>query len=72
MKINIDFDELLNRSVNASINASIKVSDIHPDTTAYAEQFERIAKISSSVTIGILREYHEMLEDSLDKLLSTR
>lgn len=71
MKINIDFEELLNNTVNSAIDASINLSDINPDASEYAKQFERIAKISASVTIGILRGYHEQLQSSLDKLLTT-
>lgn len=71
MKIDIDFDELLNHAVNSAINATVSLSGENPDAAGHAEQFERIAKISAGVTVGILREYHEQLASSLEKLLTT-
>lgn len=71
MKIDIDFDELLNHAVNSAIDVTINLSDKNPDASAFAEQIERIAKISAYVTVGILREYHEQLSSSLDNLLTT-
>lgn len=65
MKIEIDFDELLRRSVNSSIDATIKVSDKHPEHAAKSEQLQLIATIAAHTTIQILREYHKMLENSL-------
>lgn len=72
MKIDIDFDELMRKNVNACINASNELSDKNPDAAGYAEQFERIAKISAGVTIGILRDYHEILEKTLETIDTTR
>lgn len=72
MKIDIDFDELMRKNVNACINASNALSDKNPDAAGYAEQFERIAKISAGVTIGILRDYHEILEKTLETIDTTR
>lgn len=71
MKIDIDFDELLNHAVNSAIDATVNLSDKNPDAAGQTEQFERIAKISASVTVGILHEYHEQLASSLEKLLTT-
>ena len=71
MKINIDFDEILNNAVNSAIDATVNLSDKNPDAARHAEQIERIAKISAGVTVGILREYHEQLASSLEKLLTT-
>lgn len=65
MKININFDE------NAAIDATTDLSGKNPDAAGHAEQIERIAKISAGVTVGILREYHEQLSSSLEKLLTT-
>lgn len=59
MKINIDFDEILNNAVNSAIDVTINLSDKNPDAAGHAEQIERIAKISAGVTVKILREYHE-------------
>ncbi len=71
MKINIDFDEILNNAVNSAIDATVNLSDKNPDAAGHAEQIERIAKISACVTVGILREYHEQLASSLENLLTT-
>lgn len=65
MKIEIDFDEIMRKNLNAAISASDALSDKHPDAAGYAEQFERFAKISAGITIGILRDYHAMLEKTL-------
>lgn len=71
MKIDIDFDELLNHALNSAISATVNLSDKNSDAAGQAEQFERIAKISAGVTIEILRAYHEQLAFSLEKLLTT-
>lgn len=71
MKINIDFDEILNNAVNSAIDATVNLSDKNPDAAGHSEQIERIAKISAGVTVGILREYHEQLASSLENLLTT-
>lgn len=65
MKIDIDFDEIMRRNLNAAISASVALADKNPEAAGYAEQFERFAKISVNITIGILRDYHAMLEKSL-------
>lgn len=65
MKIDIDFDEIMRRNLNAAISASVALADKNPEAAGYAEQFERFAKISANITIGILRDYHAMLEKSL-------
>lgn len=70
MKIDIDFDELMNNAVNAAIDTTINLSDKNPDSAEYAEQIERTAKISAGVTVGILREYHERLASCLENLLT--
>lgn len=72
MKIDVDFDELMQTALNGSIEASEKLADKSPDVAGYAEQFERIAKISAGVTVGILREYHAALEIALDAISTTR
>lgn len=72
MKIDVDFDELMQTALNGSIEASEKLTDKSPDAAGYAEQFERIAKISAGVTVGILREYHAALEIALDAISTTR
>ena len=72
MKIDVDFDELMQTALNGSIEASEKLADKSPDADGYAEQFERIAKISAGVTVGILREYHAALEIALDAISTTR
>ena len=72
MKIDVDFDELMQTALNGSIEASEKLADKSPDAAGYAEQFERIAKISAGVTVGILREYHAALEIALDAIPTTR
>ena len=66
MKIDIDFDEIMRRNLNAAISASVSLADKNPEVSGYAEQFERFAKISAGITIGILRDYHAMLEKTLD------
>ena len=48
MKIDVDFDELMQTALNGSIEASEKLADKSPDAAGYAEQFERIAKISAT------------------------
>lgn len=65
MKIDIDFDEIMRRNLNAAISASVALADKNPEAAGYTEQFERFAKISANITIGILRDYHAMLEKSL-------
>ena len=65
MKIDIDFDEIMRRNLNAAISASEALADKNPDAAGYAEQFERFAKIFAGITIGILRDYHAMLEKTL-------
>ena len=55
MKIDIDFDEIMRRNLNAAISASVALADKNPEAAGYAEQFERFAKISANITIGILR-----------------
>lgn len=72
MKIDVDFDELMQTALNGSIEASEKLADKSPAAAGYAEQFERIAKISAGVTVGILREYHAALEIALDAISTTR
>lgn len=72
MKIDIDFDDLLRRSVNASIDATVKMSDTHPEFSSRSEQLQLIATVSAHTTIQILREYHEMLENSLNSGDTTR
>ena len=72
MKIDIDFDELMRKNVNACISASNALSDKNPDSSGYAERFELIARISASVTIGILRDYHEILEKTFETIDTTR
>lgn len=72
MKIDVDFDELMQTALNGSIEASEKLAYKSPDAAGYAEQFERIAKISAGVTVGILREYHAALEIALDAISTTR
>lgn len=72
MKIDVDFDELMQTALNGSIEASEKLADKSPGAAGYAEQFERIAKISAGVTVGILREYHAALEIALDAISTTR
>ena len=65
MKIEIDFDELLRRSVNSSIDATTKMLDKQPEFASKGEQLQLIATVSAHTTIQIVREYHEMLENSL-------
>lgn len=55
MKIDIDFDEIMKRNLNAAISASVALADKNPEVAGYAEQFEHFAKISAGITIGILR-----------------
>ena len=66
MKIDIDFDEIMRRNLNAAISASVALADKNPEVAGYAEQFERFTKISEGITIGIIRDYHAMLEKTLD------
>ena len=61
MKIEIDFNELLRRSVNSAVDATTKMTDKHPEFSSKGEQLQIIASISAQ----ILREYHAMLEKSL-------
>ena len=65
MKIDIDFDEIMRRNLNAAISASEALADKNPDAAGYSEQFERFARISANITIGILRDYLAMLEITL-------
>lgn len=65
MKIEIDFNELLRRSVNSAVDATTKMTDKHPEFSSKCEQLQIIASISAQTTIQILREYHAMLEKSL-------
>lgn len=66
MKIDIDFDKLLNESVNAAVEATTAMTDKHPDFSSKHEQMQLIATVSAQTTIWILRQYHLMLENSLD------
>lgn len=65
MRIEIDFNELLRRSVNSAVDATTKMTDKHPEFSSKGEQLQIIASISAQTTIQILREYHAMLEKSL-------
>lgn len=71
MQIEIDFDKLLNDSVNAAVNATIKTSDMRPESSNHYDQFRLISTISAKITVDILREYHAMLEDSLNNNQAT-
>ena len=55
----------MKRNLNAAISASVALADKNPEVAGYAEHFERFAKISAGITIGILRDYHALLEKSL-------
>lgn len=68
MKIDIDFEKLLNDSINAAINATIDVSDKNPDFASRHAQYQLIATISAHTTIQILRDYHAMLETAFQTL----
>lgn len=65
MKIDIDFDELLNNSVNAAIDATTTLSDKNRDSDALNQKLQLIATVSARTTISILRDYHHALENAL-------
>lgn len=69
MKIDIDFDEILNKVVNRSIDASVALSDKSRDSSADAEKYQQIAQISTAIAVDVLREYHDALENSLSTFL---
>ncbi len=71
MKIDIDFDELLNNSVNAAIHATTALSDKNRDTDAINQKLQLIATVSAKTTISILRDYHHALEEALSCILDT-
>lgn len=65
MKIDIDFDELLNKSVNAAIDATIKLTDANRDNDALNKQLQLISTVAARTTVSILQDYHSALENSL-------
>lgn len=69
MKIDIDFDKLLNDSVNAAIDATIDATYKNPDSASTNERFQQIAIVSANTTISILRNYHAALEHALASAL---
>lgn len=69
MKIDIDFDEILNKVINRSIDASVALSDKSRDSSADAEKYQQIAQISTAIAVDVLREYHDALENSLSTFL---
>ena len=69
IKIDINFDELLNESVNAAIDATVSCSYCNPDSAPTNEQLQQIAIVSANTTISILRKYHAALEDALSSVL---
>ena len=69
MKIDIDFDKLLNDSVNAAIDATIDTTDKNPDSASVNERLQQIAIVSANTTISILRNYHVALEHALASVL---
>lgn len=69
MKIDINFDELLNESVNAAIDATVSCSDHNPDSASTSEQLQRIVIMSANTTISILQKYHSALENALSSVL---
>lgn len=71
MKIDIDFDELLNDSLNAAIDATIKSTDNNRDADALNRQLQIIATVSAKTTVSILRNYHTALEEALTSFLDT-
>lgn len=69
MKIDIDFDEILNKVVNRSIDASVALSDKNRDSSVNYEKIQLIAHISAATAVDVLREYHDALENSLSTFL---
>ena len=69
MKIDIDFDELLNNAVNAAVNASTAMIDKNRDTDAVSKQYQLISTVAANTTISILRDYHHALENALSDSL---
>lgn len=51
MKINLDFDEILNNAVNSAIDVTVNLSDKNPDAAGHAEQIERIAKFPQELRL---------------------
>ena len=41
MKIDIDFDEIMRRNLNAAISASVALADKNPEAAGYAEDFRK-------------------------------
>lgn len=72
MKINIDFDELLNKSIEASIKACNEMYESHPEHPLRIEQLSSIATISAQTTVLILRDYHAQLEKILQACDTTQ
>ena len=62
MKIDIDFDELLNNAMNSAIDVTVNLSDKNPDVAGHAEQIERIAKFPhvsrSGFSVSIMSSLH--------------
>lgn len=71
MKINIDFDELLNKSVNASIDASVNFTDRNRDSDSVSKHLQLISTVAAETTISILRNYHSALEEALTCVFDT-
>lgn len=69
MKIDIDFDKLLNDSVNAAIDTTADVTTKKPDSASVNERLQQIAVVSATTTISILRNYHAALEHALASVL---
>lgn len=69
MKIDIDFEKLLNESINASVDATIATTGTNPDSSNTYELLQRISIVSANTTVSILRKYHAALENSLSSAL---
>lgn len=69
LKIDIDFDKLLNDSVNAAIDATADATTKKPDSASVNERLQQIAVVSATTTISILRNYHAALEHALASVL---
>lgn len=67
MNIDIDFDKLLEDSLEASAKSSEYFRDHLPESYRTAERLELIAKVSAHTTIQILKQYHQQLVDSLSE-----
>lgn len=70
MSLDIDFDKLLNDSLESSARSSEYLRNRYPESSETTEHLELVAKISAHTTIQILKQYHQQLVDALSEVES--